>query len=573
MASSAQQTARRRRLTHRALPLAVALVAALVAGVVLALTGRSETEQAAERFARAWERGDPRGMHQALAGTARARIDRRALARAYATATATATATRVEAGEADDDGTRVRLPVTVRTRAFGTIEGDVALPLDDDGIGWAPEATFPGLRPGERLSRRTEAPPRAAILARDGRALAEGPASARRVGLGRAGQSVAGGLGPAPSRDEADALFARGFPPRTPVGLSGLERMLELRVGGAPGGRLLAGRRTLAASRPRPSPPVRTTLEPSVQAAAAEALGTRLGGIAALDARTAEVRALAGIAFSGPQPPGSTFKIVTATAALEAGVVRPRTRFPVRTKATLDGVDLENANGESCGGTFAESFAHSCNSVFAPLGVRVGARRLLSAARRYGFGEPPSIRGVVEPPLPRREELGSPLALGSTAIGQGRLLTTPLRMASVAQAVAAGGRRRSPSVVAEERDAGPGVRVSSPAIAATLTRLMTGVVEYGTGTSAAVPGVKVAGKTGTAELEDTTDPESPGEVGDAGSDTDAWFTAFAPASEPRIAVAVMLVRAGAGGETAAPAARGVIEAGLRASRPRRGGRR
>jgi cell division protein FtsI/penicillin-binding protein 2 len=451
--------------------------------------------------------------------------------------------------------------VTVSTRAFGTVGGEVTLPVLEDGLGWTPESAFPGLRPGERLSRRTQVPPRAAILARDGRVLVEGPAAARRVRLGPAGASVAGSLAPAPTREEADAAFARGFPPRTPVGTSGLERILELRVAGTPGGRLLAGGRTLALTRPHAAPAVRTTIEPRVQAAAARALGTRFGGIAALDARTAEVRALAGIAFSAPQPPGSTFKIVTATAALEARLVRPQTRFPVSTKTTIDGVDLENANGESCGGTFAASFAHSCNSVFAPLGVKVGGRALLATARRYGFGGAPSIRGAVSPPLPGRAELGSPLAVGSTAIGQGRLLITPLQMASVAQAVAAGGRRREPAVVAAPGR--PTVRVTSPQVAATLTRLMVGVVEYGTGTRAALPRVKVAGKTGTAELEDTTDPESPPETGEAGSDTDAWFTAFAPASQPRIAVAVMLVRAGAGGETAAPIAREVLEAGLR----------
>ena len=92
------------------------------------------------------------------------------------------------------------------------------------------------------------------------------------------------------------------------------------------------------------------------------ALAGRLGGVAALDPRNGEIRALAGIAFSAPQPPGSTFKIVTTAAALEQGLVKPSTDFPVESHAIIDGVELENANGEFCGGTFRDSFAHSCNS-------------------------------------------------------------------------------------------------------------------------------------------------------------------------------------------------------------------
>src|SRR6185437_3510895 len=109
-----------------------------------------------------------------------------------------------------------------------------------------------------------------------------------------------------------------GFPADTPIGLSGLERALETRVAGTPGGELMAGSQILASVAPRPAPDVRTTIDPEVQAAAVTALAGRFGGIAALDARTGEVRALAGIAFSAPQPPGSTFKVITATAVLES---------------------------------------------------------------------------------------------------------------------------------------------------------------------------------------------------------------------------------------------------------------
>jgi peptidoglycan glycosyltransferase len=111
-------------------------------------------------------------------------------------------------------------------------------------------------------------------------------------------------------------------------------------------------------------------------------------------------------------------------------------------------------------------------------------------------------------------------------------------------------------------DATRSVRVIRPRIARTIESLMLDVVAYGTGTAAALPGVKVAGKTGTAELEDTRDPETGETEPPDPSNTDAWFTAYAPAGRPKIAVAVMLVGAGAGGATAAPAARVVLDAAL-----------
>jgi penicillin-binding protein A len=306
-----------------------------------------------------------------------------------------------------------------------------------------------------------------------------------------------------------------------------------------------------------------------VQAAAVQALAGRFGGVAALDARTGEVRALAGIAFSAPQPPGSTFKMVTATAVLQSHTAKTTDVFPIATKTTIDGVDLQNANGEYCGGTLVQSFARSCNSVFAPLGVKVGASKLVAAAERYGFNEQPSIPGALPSTIPAANQIGSPLALGSTAIGQGQVLATPLELASIAQTIASRGLRHRPSLV-PGRAAAPPVRATSPRIALAVERLMVAVVQYGTGVNAAISGVTVAGKTGTAELESTvppkgtTGPENPPSDTDEppGSKTDAWFAGFAPVRHPRIAVCVLLVRAGAGGDTAAPAARTVLAAGL-----------
>jgi penicillin-binding protein A len=553
---------RRRRLTRRALPtLAGLALLATGAGLVVGSRVPSGPERTASDFAEAWERGDYGDMYALLDDASRRAHTRRQFRAAYRDAAATATATGIDAGdpEGERDGS-VAIPVEVSTRAFGTVRAELNLPVHDEQVTWGPLLAFPGLRPGEGLARESELPERARLLSRDGEVLAEGPADARRSPLEAVAGSIAGTLQPEETAAERTALYARGFPPDWPAGQNGLEHAFDHRLAGRPGGRLLAGERVLARARPRPGRPVRTTIDTGLQEAAVTALAGRFGGIAALDPRNGEIRALAGLAFSAPQPPGSTFKIVTTVAALEEGAVESSTEFPVETAAVIDGVELENANGESCGGSFRDSFAHSCNSVFAPLGVELGSEALVDAAERFGWNQEPAVAGEVPSTLPPSSEIETPLEIASTAIGQFRTLATPLVMASVAQTIAAGGVRYVPTLTLGERTRR--VRVTSRRIARTIASLMVDVVDYGTGTAAALPGVKVAGKTGTAELEDTRDPETGETAPSDPSNTDAWFTAYAPASRPRLAVAVMLVRAGAGGATAAPAARVVLEAAL-----------
>jgi cell division protein FtsI/penicillin-binding protein 2 len=324
---------------------------------------------------------------------------------------------------------------------------------------------------------------------------------------------------------------------------------------------------------------VRSTISPSVQQAAVTALGGQLGGVVAIKPSSGQILAVAGIGLNGLQPPGSTFKIITLSGVLGAHLATPKTVFPYATYATLDGVRLNNANGEDCGGSLELSFAVSCNSVFTPLGVKLGATRLVATAEAFGFNHDPGVPGAARSSLPAASEIQGELDVGSTAIGQGEVLATPLQMVTVAAAVADGGRRPALSFTADAPQSGS--RAISPSVARTVRRLMTEVVREGTGTSAAIPDVVVAGKTGTAELKSTctssTTEEEPheseenensssGEGCQGGesesSNTDAWFTAFAPAIHPRIAVCVMLVKDGAGGDTAAPVAREVLEAGL-----------
>jgi cell division protein FtsI/penicillin-binding protein 2 len=281
-----------------------------------------------------------------------------------------------------------------------------------------------------------------------------------------------------------------------------------------------------------------------------------------MNPRTGALLGLAGLAFSALQPPGSTMKIITTTGALEAGIVKLSTTFPIATSANLEGYILHNAGGEACGGTLLNAFAVSCNSVFAPLGAKLGGKRLVDVAERFGFNQPTGIPGAAEPTIPSASTIGGDLAVGSSAIGQGRVQASVLEMTDVAATIAMGGRRPIPTLQAHLPPRF--VHVTSRHIAGLLQKLMIAVVQFGTGVSAAIPGVTVAGKTGTAELKNTataTGANTP----NANQETDAWFVGYAPVGAPRIVAGALFPNQGAGGATAAPAVREVLIAGLQAT--------
>jgi cell division protein FtsI/penicillin-binding protein 2 len=568
---------RRRRLLTRTLPLAVVALVAFVVGVTAGSPGSPEKD-AAGRFAEAWAAKNFKAMYAELNDASRARVSLKEFEAAYREAQETATLRGIDAGsvgdsQSTDSAKLVPVEISVQTVAFGTVEEDLEVPYADGGVEWNESLVFPGLRPSEELAADVELAERAPILARDGAVLAEGPAEERQHPIGTAAIDVTGEVGEAPE-EEWPQLARRGFSPETPVGISGLERAFNARLAGKPGGKLLAvaedgsSVRTLSQGKPQKGAPVKTTIDADLQETAVAALAGRSGGVAVLDAKRGDVRALAGQAFSAPQPPGSTFKIVTTTAALETGKVSLDDEFEISNGINVGGRFLNNANGEYCGGTFRESFAESCNAVFAPLGPAVGNDKLVETAEKYGFNSPPTLYApqIVREVEPEESsiptEIGEEIDLGVSAIGQGEVLATPLEMANVAQTVGNDGVRMPTSIVANKKlrpDAEP-VRVMSPKIAQELTELMIGVVNEGTGTAADISEAQVAGKTGTAELgpkPGEEESENPVQI------KDAWFSAFAPAEKPKLAVGVLLIEAeAAGGEVAAPIAAEVLAAGL-----------
>lgn len=584
---------------RRALPvLALGLTAFAIGAIVGARSGSSSSaRKLAEGFASAWAHNNYAVMYSEITPADQRATSASEFAAAYREAAMLATTSSMRLtgrSRARAGGVEI-VPVRIQTRLFGTLSSNWRLPIVSvagagERVAWSRSLMFPGLRPGEHLARSTNLPPRAALLARDGSVLAEGPADTageRSSPLGAAASAVVGSVGPIPASRQA-ALEAEGVPPNAIVGIGGLELADDSLLRGVPGGELLAerpagggreaGQRVLTSVSPRPAQALRTTISPAVQEAAVRALGGQYGGVIALEPATGQVLAVAGIGLEALQPPGSTFKMITVSGALQARIVSTHSTFPYETAATLDGVKLHNANGESCGGSLIEAFAVSCNSVFSPLGVKLGAQRLVATAERFGFNRSPGIAGAARSTIPPAAAIQGELAVGSTAIGQGMVQASVLEMATVAATIADGGRRPTPTFGFGQT---PSTHAIDASVARTVRGLMIDVVRFGTGTAAAIPGVVVAGKTGTAELgspsscagaaneEEGSSPEGDADASECSAEqanphnTDAWFASFAPALRPKIAVGVLMVRDGAGGATAAPVARQVLEAGLR----------
>jgi penicillin-binding protein A len=549
----------------------VAVVGA-IAAIVVSTSGdaagrRAEPDPAAPAtaFLAAWHAGDYSAMYDLVAPDVQASISRRTFAHEYKRVARTASMTGLRAeGRVRATPARATVPVSVATTMFGRLKEQLELPLvrlrRRYMVAWTPALTFPGLRPGETLQARVHAPKdRGRIVARDGTVLADGPPGNRTYPEGTAFALMTGFTKP-PQGDAVAARRKAGWPAGRRYGQGGLEESLDAALGGLPRVRLVAAPsapgspgRILARKPGRKPKDVVTTIDPGLQAAAAAALGSRYGGIVVLDPRSGAVRADAGLGMDATQPPGSSFKTVTASAALAAGKVSLTSTYPYEKYVVLNGWRLRNFHHELCGGSLVQAFADSCNSVFAPVADEVGAKGLVAMATAFGFNQEPTIAYPAPESTTRKPaQMPSDLSLGVAGIGQGGVVASPLQMASVAQTIASDGIRHPPFIVHSPKkfkDRQPPVKAVGRGVAGEVTQMMEAVVSYGTGTSAAISGVTVAGKTGTAEV----GPDRP---------SDAWFIAFAPAQAPRVAVAVLIVNGGVGGDVAAPIARQVLEAAL-----------
>ena len=289
-------------------------------------------------------------------------------------------------------------------------------------------------------------------------------------------------------------------------------------------------------------------------------------------------------ATQGLYPPGSTFKTVTAAEALDSGVYTPDSKFYDPGYCTEYGKRVSNAGNPEAPETFGhvnflQAYQHSINAVFCDIGMKLGARRVIDRAKNFGFYSRPPIELPSDTVSPSGEfDFGKHrffsdpglMDPGRLAFGQDKLLVTPLQMALVAAAVANGGTIMEPHLVKKVTAPGGGTVVKvkpqvwkhamKPSTAASLNEMMQAVVTGGTGTAAQIPGIKVAGKTGTAET--GNNPYY-----------DAWFIFFAPADDPQVAGAVVVEHSanGFGGAVSAPIAKELMQAILPAASKQQAG--
>ena len=348
---------------------------------------------------------------------------------------------------------------------------------------------------------------------------------------------------------------------------------------------------------PKTGDDLKTTLDPAAQKEALAALGTQAGSIVALNPSTGAVRVMASVPSFDPNklpqeltalnkgqggsllnratqaqyPPGSTMKVVTTAAALDTGKYTPNSFINGRDNIPISGVPLHNFGNETFGAiSLTDALTHSVNTVYGQVGERLGKSTMLRYMKRFGFQSQPPIdlpssqvaySGVLKPPRPL--SASDNWDVGRVAIGQEpHLFVTPLQMAMVAAAVGNKGRLMRPHLGDRvtkpdgrtRRQINPAEQstVMSERSASELASMMTNVVKSGTGTGGALAGIQVAGKTGTA--------------GNPTGGNYAWFIAFAPVQNPKVAIAVVIEKtqqSQTGGEVAAPIAARVMRVLLR----------
>jgi peptidoglycan glycosyltransferase len=385
----------------------------------------------------------------------------------------------------------------------------------------------------------------------------------------------------------------------TNFGSTGLERFRSNELNGHNGTNVQSILDQLQGKKPQ-GDKVLTTLDPRAQQVANAALAGHQGAVVALDPRSGAVTVMASSPGYDPSAlrtragaarleretkgsqapkslvnratqfgyaPGSTFKVVTATAAIDTGAFTAESTVNGRNDVPISGVPLQNDENQSFGPiTLTHALAQSVNTVYAQVAERLGKQTMARYMSRFGFDRKPQLDYPAEEMSSSGEYLGSRLLtptssrvdVGRMGIGQDKLAVVPLQMAEVAAAVANHGTLMVPHMTRKIVDSeGRTVKtispraqsvVMKPSTATTVTSMMEAVVNEGTGTPAQIPGVRVAGKTGTAETQIGTKINN------------VWFIAFAPADAPKVAIAVTLQGVpGFGSAFAAPVAKQVIE--------------
>lgn len=410
-----------------------------------------------------------------------------------------------------------------------------------------------------------------------------------------------------PEYAQVTGYFSLGY------GLGGLEASQNKALSGNDSELFLRQLSDILDNRPTQGENIVLTLNSAAQLAAYKGLQGKIGAVVAIEPSTGRILAMASTPTYDPNtlsvqnptqveqtktqllnqtpsplnntaiqtivPPGSTFKLVTTAAALSSGKYTPTTMVTgaPRMQLPLSSTFLINENNASCGApevTFTVALENSCNVAFGTVGEALGNEALNAQAQKFGFGQTYFTElndGLVSQAASQFPANADAPGTVLAAIGQGNVAATPLQMALVAAGIANGGTVMAPYLVSEIDAANLDVishasphplnnmqPAVSPQVAQQLTQMMVSVVQRGTGTTAQIPGIQVAGKTGTAQSAASRPPY-------------AWFVSFAPADNPKVAVAVLIQDAGvardqiSGSGLAAPIAKAVMQAVINGS--------
>lgn len=513
----------------------VLAVGAAAGGAYYVLHTRGTPAEAARLFAAAWQSGDKAAMSAVLAAPQQLTPYDQLRTGLAVESTSVKLGAVTESG---DDRAKVPYTTTLTLKNIGewTYQGQIDLKVAERTwkVDWTPKTLHPSLTAGATFALKTRWPGRAEITDSDGGRIDNGD-------VGGSVQQLVGFLDKATKKDVAK--LGSSYQVGQAVGRGGLQETFQKQLAGVPATEIKVGDKTLQTIEGSSGEDVKTTLDPRAQAAAVAAVKDvkKPTSMVAIKPSTGEILAVVNNqggfnrALDGRYPPGSTFKAVTAIGLLAAGMT-PQDKVSCPMYATVGGLKIRNSEKEEFGSlSFLDSFAHSCNTTFAPLAEqRLGADKLLKTAEDVGFNQPLNI-GVpaTKASFPRAQ---SDAELAAEAFGQARITASPLSMASVAAAIA-DGTWRPPTLVpdlkqkASEQPLPEGVKTN-------LHAMMAAVVTKGTAKASGLP-AGTHGKTGTAEYG----------TGDK-LQTHAWFMGF----KEDVAFAVVVEGGGTGGKVAAPVA-------------------